>query len=851
MREISSGAQGFKYLPVFVSSAIITLICLFFSVSGASAQGGAATSGSSHESARAAQVRALNNSVLQLHGQMQENASGAAGVHSQAAIVLAQRAAALQTLIQENPHAALTFAFSPELLADLAAKFPDSATQLESHTTLSGPIEHWIFDSADLKSSRSLYKMKAGQQELNLYFAGREPDLAKGGVFQVTGVVAGGSMAVSETSSISSSAAAASDSPISAALLASASFLREIQWPVYALIVLIGLASFGRAAGGRKYLRLTQQFAACAAAFVVIVFNPDSTFAQGSTCSTTGVQNTAVILVTFPNVTLPSGLTIQSLNDMFFNSSTGVSLDGFLRDASYGQTSATGSVFGPYTLTGTYASCADISGAVLNDSIAAAVVGGANLNNYNRVFLVFPDTFNCGWAGFAAIGSCSLSTPSGSFNASVAYLAASYLATRSSGVALASHEIGHNMGLLHSGTITSATGTDVLGPVTSPGTEADQGDYWSTLGEMVLGLYPAPQKAEVLKWMSSNTNYQVVQNNGTYTLQPLETSPAGLQVLKVQRGTGNNEWLWIEYRQATGAYDSTLLGPEAFAGALIHYEDANTALGHTYLPNFTPTDTTGNSPALAVGKTWNDPYSNLSISVLSATSSGLTVSVSYGTVPCTASTPSVSVSPLNPSTYPGQAVSYSVSVTNNDSPGCSPNTINMASSEPSGWSTSLSSTSLTLSPGQSASVTLGKGVPPGTATGTYSVNLNASNATSTGTGTANATVLTPLSLAVSVSVGGTSFTRPGTVPVIAHVTSGGTATAGASVTFTVATPNGSSATQSATTGANGTATWSYKLNQRSLAGTYTVSAQAGLNSGSKKAAGTQTVSSTAVTFAVQ
>src|SRR6266853_2743544 len=181
MSKFSTGAQGKKNLPVSARSAIITAICLFFSLSNASAQGHGSTSSSSHESERAAQVRALNNSVLQLHGQMQENTSGAAGIHSQAAIVLTQRAAALQTLIQEDPRVALTFAFSPELLADLAAKFPDSATQLESHTTVSGPIQHWIFDNADLKTSRSAYQMKVGAQTFNLYFAGTEPPVVKGG----------------------------------------------------------------------------------------------------------------------------------------------------------------------------------------------------------------------------------------------------------------------------------------------------------------------------------------------------------------------------------------------------------------------------------------------------------------------------------------------------------------------------------------------------------------------------------------------------------------------------------------------------------------------------------------------
>src|SRR6266436_638726 len=124
MRKFLTRAQGKKKLPVLASSTTVAAICLLLISSSASAQGRASSSGSSHESERAAQIRSLNNSVLQLHGQMQENASGSAGIHSQAAIVLAQRAAVLQTLIQEDPRAALTFAFSPELLVDLAAKFP-------------------------------------------------------------------------------------------------------------------------------------------------------------------------------------------------------------------------------------------------------------------------------------------------------------------------------------------------------------------------------------------------------------------------------------------------------------------------------------------------------------------------------------------------------------------------------------------------------------------------------------------------------------------------------------------------------------------------------------------------------
>jgi M6 family metalloprotease-like protein len=66
MRESSTGAQGFKNLSVFASSAIIVIICLFFSVSGASAQGSAGTSGSP-----AAQSQAVLNGNVQLEGELE------------------------------------------------------------------------------------------------------------------------------------------------------------------------------------------------------------------------------------------------------------------------------------------------------------------------------------------------------------------------------------------------------------------------------------------------------------------------------------------------------------------------------------------------------------------------------------------------------------------------------------------------------------------------------------------------------------------------------------------------------------------------------------------------------------
>jgi M6 family metalloprotease-like protein len=853
MRTWKTRARGSFRVPNFVVPLAIAVAFLFSSSSSSFAQSGMTGSPSKGESALAAQVRALNNNVLQIHGRMQEASPGSAdAIRSLAEPIIAQRAAALTTLIKTDPRTALSFAFSSELLANLAAKFPQSSGLLESQVTLRGSVEHWIMDSADMKTSHESWLINVGNTKLNLYFAtGQRPDPKAGPVATIDGVQVGSNVAVSKVSSTPIGSASSVFAQIANFLTGQRSLALAVMLVGFLLAGSRKLA--GRTVGPQKPV-LLRQLAVCGIAFLVAIFNPVAASAQ-SACSTTGAQNVAVLLVTFPGITPPSTVTAQSVYNLFFGT-TDPSLNGYWAQASYGKTSPAGNVFGWYTLSGAY-SCSNINQFV-DDAVAAAASAGVNFQTYNRVFVVFPDMSpSCGWAGLSSIGCYSASTTSGTYTISASVLVWNYLTTPDQGVSLIAHEGGHQLGLAHARlrTFTDSTGTAIpLGALGTTGTLYEYGDNFSTMGPENLGHYAAGHKSEILNWFASGTNFQVVQSSGTYTIQPYETNPAGLEALKIQRGTGNNAWLWVEYRQPLGNYDSTLPA-QPFGGGLIHYEDSITG-PQTDLLDFTAPSTYSYNPALAAGQTWTDPYSNVSISVLSATSNGLTVSVSYGAVPCTASAPSVSVSPLDPSIYPGQIAGYSVTVTDNDSSGCSSSTINLGSTEPSGWSTSLSTSSVTLSPGQSASITLGKGAPSGTPAGTYAVNLNASNNTTTGSATANATVMTPPSLAVSISVSGSSFTRPGTVPITASVTNGGTPASGASVTFTLTAPNGGTSTQTATTGTNGTATWNYKLNSKSLAGTYSVSAQAAPSSGSggKKtstSSSTQTATSNAASFSVQ
>src|SRR5882724_3160107 len=144
-------------------------------------------------------IRQLNNHFLRIHGAMQRISPNQwEALREEAAPVLEQRFAALGELIQRNPREALKHAFSPDLIDDLAAKFPQSTSHLERHGTWQGPVERWIFDSADWKSSRELLQMKAGQQTFEVHFAGPEPaGLNTGDVLEVTGVQVGNLLAVS------------------------------------------------------------------------------------------------------------------------------------------------------------------------------------------------------------------------------------------------------------------------------------------------------------------------------------------------------------------------------------------------------------------------------------------------------------------------------------------------------------------------------------------------------------------------------------------------------------------------------------------------------------------------------
>ena len=358
-----------------------------------------------------------------------------------------------------------------------------------------------------------------------------------------------------------------------------------------------------------------------------------------SPCTTTGDQKTVVLMVNYKSHQITPGYTSEFLSRAFFGPAP--SLSDYWRDASYGTTTASGDVFGPFNLDQDFA--CNMQPAILQAAIAAAD-STVDFTKYQRIFLILPVTVagGCTYDGLAQVGCTLQQSPSkGPFTASVTWLETPTLGPNIYGLLgefaqTVIHEGGHNFGLRHANSVDYDTLP--IGAIDADGSHTEYGDPFSSMGASP-GHFAAPHK-NMLGWLSEGTSFQTVQSAGSWTISPLSAQSGSLHALRVERGTGSaasDQWLWIEYRQPIGPYEPTVLNndaPRNFNGVLIHLEDPSlTANWPTYsnLLTFQPVGLPNdfNQAMLKANSTWSDPYSNLTLTIGAATPSGIPVTVSY------------------------------------------------------------------------------------------------------------------------------------------------------------------------------------------------------------------------------
>lgn len=456
--------------------------------------------------------------------------------------------------------------------------------------------------------------------------------------------------------------------------------------------------------------------------------------------STTGQQNTLVLMVNFQENPDEEPLTLAEADDLVFGQ-----VDTFYRENSFGQTWLSGQVAGWFTLPLSNQVC-DLN-AVQNEADKQAANSGINIGNYDRIVYLMT-TAACGVAGSATMDG----VPTRAFINGV--FTAMNIA----------HELGHNFGLHHSRALDC--GDETLG---NSCTINEYGDTYDVMGNPDIGYFNTFQK-EQLGWLNGTHAARTLEvtQSGTYSIFNYETSDDQPVTIKIPRGTdastGAMKWFYIEYRQSVGFDDfladrsyrfyrgdvtdgivvRAATDGDGRSSNLLHFK-TDSQFHQAYGRN------DWFDPAMPVGDSYTDSDSGVTFSLISAANGIAEVSVNFGDSGqgnvspqiCNASAPQISATAMaDNAAAAGEQVQYLVTVTNRDSADCDPESFNVSTAVPSGWQ--ASSEQMTLAPGESGQVVISVVSSDSAAANNYTLTVSTKHSSQTETEaatTVNYTVL--------------------------------------------------------------------------------------------------------------
>ncbi len=267
----------------------------------------------------------------------------------------------------------------------------------------------------------------------------------------------------------------------------------------------------------------------------------------------------------------------------------------------------------------------------------AATNAGINVASYSNRYYVFPYLSTCGWSGLAYVGYGE--AYSNGYNTLGVY----------------GHELGHNFGLLHAGSLRCAGQM----PCTSGGV-AEYGDPFDVMGNSNAGgtHFNAKQKSDILQWIPAAAIKTHTTGTASYTLSPIESAGGASYAVKIPAAT--NRTYWVEYRQPIG-FDSSLANyPNN--GAQIRVSspfESSYGADDTELLDMTPGTGAFTDATLLAGQSYTDTTYGVTITVGSASPTSLSVTVAMGAGSPTTTT---LTSSANPSAL-GANATFTASVT--------------------------------------------------------------------------------------------------------------------------------------------------------------------------------------------
>jgi Bacterial Ig domain/Gametolysin peptidase M11 len=324
---------------------------------------------------------------------------------------------------------------------------------------------------------------------------------------------------------------------------------------------------------------------------------------------TAGPRKTAVLLVTFPGEPEAPWSAEETRSKVFTAAN---SASAFYEEESYGEISLTGKlrsdgdVFGWLKLNTPTAGCPFTTWKDVAD--AAATAEGIDLSGYQHVIYVFPSQSSCSWLGIAPVGGDWL------------------MINGNLGIHPIAHELGHDFGLEHAGSMTCTSG-GVRVQISETCTTSDYGDPFDVMGNIAPRHSSGWNLAKL--GILAPENIETVEASGVYSLRSALHRTTEPTVLRIRR-VGFLSWYYLEVRASGGVFENVT---DATTTGVSIRATAETFSPETLLLDANPGTATFNDAPLGVGETFDDGL--VQIETLSAEGGSATVSVQLDEEPPT------------------------------------------------------------------------------------------------------------------------------------------------------------------------------------------------------------------------